>query len=174
MRRWLRWLAALPLLVAVLPALSALRAQHCLAAANAPIEAALLGRLRGAAAVAAVRAALPALACAEAGLPRDPRVPLLRALAHLLLQEPERAEAVLRAAIAEGERPELVLNLGRARAAQGDEAAAQAAFLRAAWAAPAVTDTLPAALRHALADAVAARAAALGSEVPPGIPPLPP
>jgi tetratricopeptide (TPR) repeat protein len=166
--------AALLVGVVAWAAVGEYRAGHCLAEAAGLVEDVLFARLRGEAATAAVQRAAQNLACAEPIAAREPtRYALLRSLILLLDGRAAEAEAVLRAAIAEGERPELTLNLGRALAAQGDEAGARAAFLRALWAAPQVGDTLPRAMRESLAVELQVMEQALreGRGV---LPPLPP
>lgn len=150
------------------------RAGHCLSAAGRLVEDVLFGRLRGEAATAAVQRAGQRLACAEPIAAREPtRYALLRGLILMLDGRAADAEAVLRTAIATGERPELTLTLGRALAAQGDEAGARAAFLRALWAAPQVGDTLPRAVRESLAVELQVMEQAL-REGHGATPPLPP
>ncbi|TCO43171.1 hypothetical protein [Dokdonella fugitiva] len=135
--------ASLALAAALWPEVAAYRAERQLADANARLAAAL----RGAATPASVQAALVDARAAMAATPGDPRAPLSASIALLLLRRAEEAKVVLEHAIASGERPELTLNLGRARGTLGDEAGAQAAFLRTAWASPAAIATLPSALR---------------------------
>lgn len=171
----LRRVAAALLVVALAwVAVGEYRAGHCLSEAGRLVEDVLFGRLRGEAAGSAVQRAAQKLACAEPIAAREPaRYALLRGLILMLDGRAAEAEAVLRAAIAAGERPEITLNLGRALAAQGDEAGARAAFLRAMWAAPQVGDTLPRTLRASLAVELQVMEQALreGRSV---VPPLPP
>ena len=68
---------------------------------------------------------------------------------------------MLDVAIAQGERPELTLNLGRARTARGDVDGANAAYLRTAWASPLALATLPRPMRGTLLDAAARHEQAL-------------
>lgn len=152
MSRWLpRALAVLLMLAVGASALREYRAGYCLSEASTLIEAVLFGRLRGAAAERAVQRVGMLLACAQPIMGREPtRLALVQSLSLILAQRADQAESVLRAAIVAGERPELTLNLGRALAAQGDEAGARAAFLRAMWAAPQVADTLPRTMRESL------------------------
>lgn len=153
MSRWLpRGLALLLVLAVGALAWREYRAGYCLSEAGSLIDRVVFGHLRGADAVQAVQRAGALLDCARPIAHREPaRVALVEGLGLLLAQRGDEAEAVLRAAIAVGERPELTLNLGRALAAQGDEVGARAAFLRAMWAAPQVADTLPRAMRASLA-----------------------
>jgi hypothetical protein len=89
-------------------------------------------------------------------LPADPRPPFAASTALLMLKRSAEAKAVLERALAAGERPELTLNLGRARGTLGDEQGAQAAFLRTAWASPAAIATLPSSMRTTLREQVRA------------------
>ena len=120
----------------------------------ADAEARLALALRGKGSVASVEAALGQARAAMAASPADSRAALAASVALLLLQRPGEAKPILEHAIAAGERPELTLNLGRARGALGDETGAQAAFLRSAWASPAAIATLPSALRASLLERV--------------------
>jgi len=85
---------------------------------------------------------------AHAALSDDPRATLAHAIALIMTSRGADAEALLGAAIASGERPEFTINLGRARTTLGDEAGANAAYLRTAWASPQATATLPKAMRE--------------------------
>lgn len=138
---------------ALWPEAAAYRAEWLLADANARLSAAL----RGTGTAASVETALAAARTATNALPADPRPPLAASIALLLLRRPDEAKTILEKAIASGERPELTINLGRARGALGDEAGAQAAFLRTAWTSPAAVATLPSALRADLLEQVRAR-----------------
>ncbi len=100
------------------------------------------------------RAALRQVALAEtqaaqaaAALPGDPRAILTRSIALIMISRGADAVTLLDAAIAAGERPEFTINLGRARTTLGDEAGANAAYLRTAWASPQAIATLPKAMR---------------------------
>lgn len=135
---------------ALWPEFGRYRGEWLLADANARLTQAL----RGNGAAASVQTALDHARRAEAVLPADPRPPLAAAIALLLLQRSGEAKTILEHAIASGERPELTLNLGRARGMLGDENGAQAAFLRTAWASPAAIATLPAFLRTTLLEQV--------------------
>ncbi|HEU4665008.1 MAG TPA: hypothetical protein VFS55_13350 [Dokdonella sp.] len=136
---------------ALWPEAARYRAEWSLADANARLSAALHGR----GSAASVEKALSEARDAITALPGDPRAPLATAIALLLLQRGDEAKTTLERAIASsGERPELTLNLGRARGTLGDEAGAQAAFLRTAWASPAAISTLPSPLRAAVLERV--------------------
>lgn len=144
--------AALTLLLVAMvwPEPGRYRAEWLLADANGRLSEALHGAITGDAAVRSTETAFVQSRQAAALLPDDPRTALAASVALLLLQRGAEAQAILNAAIAQGERPELTLNLGRARGILGDQSGAQAAFLRAAWASPGAIATLPAALRAPL------------------------
>ena len=149
-----RWMLALILAACAWPEIGSYRGEWLLADANARISAAFKGAIGGPAAVTAVQSALTQAQHAAGSLPGDQRPALASAIALLLLHRGTEAAAVLDAAIAAGERPELTLNLGRACGIAGDEAGAQAAFLRTAWASPPAIATLPAAIRAPLLERV--------------------
>lgn len=161
------------LLVLLGPEWQAWRAEHALARVERSVDDVLVGRVGGTAAVATIDAAITDADRARAALPDDPRTALAAALPRIMLARAGEARAILEAAIAAGERPELTLNLGRALAAEGDDGAAQAAFLRAAWASPTITATLPRATREAIATAIAEREAGLRAGRLSAVPPLP-
>jgi hypothetical protein len=140
----------------VWPELSRYRAERLLADANARLERVLRGAEPAATAVASVQTVEALASEAQALLPPEPRPALARSIALVMTRQPDAAIAVLDAAIAQGERPELTINLGRARASHGDEAGAMRAYLRTAWAAPSAVGTLPQAMRQSVLDEVAA------------------
>ncbi len=76
------------------------------------------------------------------GLPGDPRPWILAGSARLVAGEPDRAIDHYRQALALGERPETVLNLGRAYEALGQTEKARAAYVRALWVSPALLPAL--------------------------------
>jgi len=84
----------------------------------------------------------------------DARAPLVHAITNIALQRGNVAIDVLGAAIEQAERPELVVNLGRALFQQGDASAADAAYLRATWASVAAIQTLPRGMRETLTQRV--------------------
>jgi hypothetical protein len=150
MNRWLRVLASVALLALLLTEFGRYRAEWQLAEASVRLERVLRGVDRDAAASAAVERASNAAQAAAQGLPHDMRPVLFGAIAAILQQRSEQAATMLEAAIARGERPELTLNLGRARTALRDDAAADRAYLRTAWASRAAIATLPKAMRETL------------------------
>lgn len=163
----LRCVAALLVLALAWPELARYRAEWTLATARSGIQAILAS---GDAARAAREA--PAIVSSLEALPPEPRRDLLLGLALILARDAVGAGRVLDDAIARHERPELVLNLGRARAAAGDDAGARRAFLRSGWAAPAALATLPATVRTELLAEIARREQALAAGRSDVIPPL--
>ena len=147
---------ALAALVAALlwPEFARYRAEWTLSEANARLEAVLSGKLKGSAAVTTTEDALRLTQDAIAVMPGDARPIQSASVALLLLQRGKEAIALLEPAIAAGERPELTINLGRARGISGDEKGATAAFLRTAWANPAAIATLPKSIREPLLERV--------------------
>lgn len=154
MNTLIRCACALALAALAWPEIDAYRGEWLLADAGARLSGVLNGTSRGDSAVKSVQAALAEAQLAATHLPGDPRPALSASIALLLLHRGSEAAAILEAAIAAGERPELTLNLGRARGILGDESGAQAAFLRTAWASPPAIATLPAAMREQLIDRV--------------------
>lgn len=147
--RW-RILGVVLVLGAAMPEVPRYRAEQHLTEAGQHIDALMRGRIVGAEAVAAAQQAEGLAAMSAVSLPGDARPPLHRAVALMLLGRADEAASVLEQAIADGERPEFTLNLGRVRTMQGDAAAADRAYLRAAWASDAVLNTLPQAMRDDL------------------------
>lgn len=145
----------------VWPELPRYRAEHLLADANARLERVLRGAEPAATAMASVQAAEGAARRAAQLLPSEPRPALARSIALIMTRRLDEAVAVLNDAIARGERPELTINLGRARAALGDEDGARRAYVSTAWAAPSAVGTLPQAMRQSVLDEVAALEAKL-------------
>jgi predicted Zn-dependent protease len=154
MRAAFRCIALLALAASIWPEIGRYRAEWMLAQASGRLERVLRYADQSPRAGAAVEQA-EALARRSARLlPGDARPPLLLGIALILQGRAADAIDVLETAIAQGERPELTLNLGRARSSLGDEAGANAAYLRAAWASPDAIATLPAAMRASLLEQV--------------------
>jgi hypothetical protein len=130
------------------------RAEWWLYAANGRLTMVLKGAATGENAVVLTQEALQLAQTTAAALPDDPRPIQSASIALLMLKRGKEAVALLEPAIAAGERPELTINLGRARGISGDEAGANAAFLRTAWANPSSVATLPAAIRGPLLERV--------------------
>jgi cytochrome c-type biogenesis protein CcmH/NrfG len=79
-----------------------------------------------------------------ASLPGDSRPWILAGSARLFAGRPAEALALYRLALnLGGERAEIDLNLGRAYDLLGNQSAASAAILRAAWVSPAIISSLP-------------------------------
>ena len=139
-------IAAVALFAALAPEEGRYAAERQLYRARAVLEAAVSRGARGpdpALAFAATNARE-----AAAALPGDWRAPLVEGTALLLAGRAEDAARVFRAALAEGERPEILMSLGRAYAALGRMNVAAAAVLRAAWVSPAVLDPIGADTRQ--------------------------
>lgn len=145
-------LAALALLFA--PEFGRYHAEWILADAKGRLDLVLRGVDRGTVALDGAEQARVLAHDAAQLLPADPRPPLLEAVALILRHDGRAAVQVLDVALAHGERPELTLNLGRARGITGNEAGAVAAFLHTAWASPGAIATLPAAMRESLLEKV--------------------
>lgn len=145
----------LALVLCVWPELGRYRAEWRLAEADARLQRALRGLDRGALALQSVGIAATQAHGAAEQLPGDARPPLFEGIALILAGKGAAALAVLDAAIAAGERPELTINLGRARTLLGDARGADSAYLRTAWASPLAIATLPAEMRATLQGRVA-------------------
>jgi len=130
------------------------RAEWWLNAANGRLTAVLRGTATGQNAVVLTQEALQLAQTAAAALPDDPRPIQSASIALLMLQRGKEAVALLEPVAAAAERPELTINLGRARGISGDEAGANAAFLRTAWVNPSSIATLPSAIRGPLLERV--------------------
>jgi tetratricopeptide (TPR) repeat protein len=150
MKGFLRWLGIAFLLALLWPELQRYAAEYRLAQAAARLDRALSRVDQGQAAMDSVVEAQRLTNLAGIALPGDARPVMLEGIALILSGQSQQAIAVLEAGIAQGERPEFTLNLGRARAAAGDEAGARAAFLRSGWASPTALGTLPKPVRESL------------------------
>ena len=156
MTRALRLALVTALAVAAWPEFARYRAEWQLGEATARMERVLRGTEPEASAVTSVQRAEELSRQAIERLPADPRPVLIRAIALIMTRRLDEATALLDAAIAQGERPEFTINLGRARAARGDEAGAHRAYLRTAWTAPSAIGTLPKAMQRELLEEVGA------------------
>jgi hypothetical protein len=125
-------------------------AEYRLTQAATRLDRALGGKDQGQAALDSVIEAQRLAHAAGLVLRGDARPVMLQGIALILSGQSAQAITVLEAAVAEGERPEFTINLGRARAAGGDEAGARAAFLRSGWASPTALGTLPQPVRESL------------------------
>lgn len=168
----LRIAAIVLVLAALWPEVMRYRAEHLLERASTRIEHVFRTRANDAQARAVVALAGDEAARAAGALPNDNRAALLHGIALILQSRAAEAVAVFDAAIAAGERPELTLNLGRARSALGDEPGADTAFLRTAWASAFAINSLPAAERASILARVAALEAELRAGRLTAVPPL--
>lgn len=94
-----------------------------------------------------LRRALELLDRAAAGAPFDSRIALARGSVLLLLERPHEAVAAYEAGIDIEPRPELYLNLGRARLLAGDAAGARESFAEAVRQMPSLGDAIPPEMR---------------------------
>jgi hypothetical protein len=155
MMRVARGLIIILLLSLLWPEIARYRSEHRLIEASRRIERVLGGIDQGAVGTESVDRALVLAHTAALDLPGDPRPQIQEGVALILRGRGIEAIALFDAAVAIGERPELTVNLGRARSSAGDEVGARAAFLRTAWASPNGIATLPKTLRVELLDEVA-------------------
>jgi hypothetical protein len=150
----MKWILRVAIVVAALamlwPEWQRYRAEWWLAAGNARLTGVLNATVTGPDAVAVTQEALHFAQLAAAFLSDDPRPVQSASIALLMLQRGDEAIALLEPAIRAGERPELTINLGRARGISGNAVGADAAFLRTTWINPASTASLPSAIRQPL------------------------
>ena len=137
------------------------RAERLLAEANARIESMFRGRVPPSDAQRVAGEADRLAVRAGASLSDDPRPWLASGIARLIERRPQQALEALQHARSLGERPEVTINIGRARGVGGDAAGAHRAFVRTAWINPAAVATLPAALRRQVLDEVSEQEARL-------------
>lgn len=168
----LRIVATALLLACLWPEPSRYAAEWTLRDAGARVERVLRGLDTGSAAQTSMAVVGTTTDSVSATMPDDTRAALLGGIALILQNRAPEAVTMLDAAIARGERPELTLNLGRARTAAGDTAGADAAYLRTAWASPLALNTLPAAMRTELLQRVTVLEDALHDDTLHAPPPL--
>ena len=139
------------ILIALVPEYYRYAAERLLYRTSSVVRAAVFARPREATSKTAVlvEAASTARDAARA-LPGDWRPLTIAGGALLLAGRPDQAIETYRAALALGERPEIVLNMGRAYASSGRIDSARAAYLRAAWISPPVLTGLSKATQDAL------------------------
>jgi len=125
-------------------------AEWQIAAATVTVSSVLRGELKGVEAQQAAAAATSSAQKALALVPGDERAALIAGTAMTITGNGAKALELLEPVVAAGGRPELLVALGRARAATGDDVGARRAFLRAAWASPASVRTLPRTVRAEL------------------------
>lgn len=174
MMRRLFQCVSIALLIALLwPEVQRYGAEYQLAQAAARLDRALRGTDQGQAALDSVIEAQRLAQAAGIALPGDARPIMLEGIALILAGQGQRAVDVLVAGIAQGERPEFTINLGRARSALGDQSGARQAFLRSAWASPAAVSSLPPPMRESLLLEVARLEGELRAGRLQALPPLP-
>jgi cytochrome c-type biogenesis protein CcmH/NrfG len=108
-----------------------------------------------------------------ASLPGDSRPWILAGSARLFAGRPAEALVLYRRALNLGERAEIDLNLGRAYDLLGNQPAASAAILRAAWVSPAIISSLPNEVQEPVRGVVALNSERLGAHRLSAPPPLP-
>lgn len=131
---WLRAVAVLAVALLARPDLPAYAAERRLAGVQVALQ-----RVSGMPGGMQRSVALRRIAAEAAALdtyPGDERPANAAGMAAMLVGDPRRAADHFAGALADAERPELVANLGLARAASGDRDGAAAAMLRAAWVSP--------------------------------------
>lgn len=138
------------LIVLVWPEYAHYRSQWRLAEANARMERVLSGRERSQNAVSSVQKAVVLAQQVREQNPDDPNAILIEGIGLMMLGHGQDAVRSFERAIAQGERPEFVVNLGRARASVGDMPGADQAYLHAAWSSANSIATLPKAMREDL------------------------
>lgn len=175
MTRALRLVAALLLLAALVPDVRRHAGERSLYLATALLGSALTGGAPGTDPRRLAEAARDLAAGASAALPFDPRPPLVEGASRLALGDAPRAEECFRESVERAEKPEALVNLGRALLVRGRSGEARQVFVRAAWLHPASLATLPASFREpALAKAGAERAnlRSRGEVSIPSVPPV--
>ena len=164
MTRALRLAAVLLLLAALVPDVRRHAGERSLYRATALLGSALTGSVPGTDPRRLAEAARDLAAGASAVLPFDPRPPLVEGAARLALGDAPRAEERFRESVERAEKPEALVNLGRALLLRGRPEDARQVFIRAAWLHPASLATLPLAYREpARAKADTERATLLAS-----------
>jgi tetratricopeptide (TPR) repeat protein len=146
--RILRITAALVFLAALVPDLRRHAGERSLYRAAALFGSALTGSAPGSDPRRLAEAARDLAAGASAALRFDPRPSIVEGAARLALGDAPGAEACFRESLQRSEKPEALVNLGRALLVRGRPGEAAAAFVRAAWLHPPAVATLPAAFRE--------------------------
>ncbi len=150
MTRLFRWATVVALVSLGALLLTRYSAEWQLARAEQLVDQALRGRVAPSAIAPAMTEAVALLEHSARALQQDARRLLAQATALTILGRGREAIELIAPEIARAERPELLVALGRAHASTGNDTAARAAFLRAAWIAPASLSTLPKRLRDEL------------------------
>ncbi|MGH9366450.1 MAG: hypothetical protein ACRD3M_02090 [Thermoanaerobaculia bacterium] len=172
MNALLRLAAAAALAALLWPEIPRYRAERELRRGTGELRRALASASKEAARPALERAARFALSAAP-DLPGDPRPRVLAGSAKLVAGSPREALDFYRDALATGERAEIDLNVGRARALAGERPEAQAALLRALWISPALSASVPEPLSERLLEEVARLENELRAGLLSAPPPLP-
>src|SRR5262245_10107748 len=139
------------ILLALVPEYGRYSAERLLYRTSSAIRSALFARTREATGRTAMLVEAASQARGAAGaLPGDWRPLTVAGAALRLGGQPDQAIETYREALRLGERPEVVLNLGRAYASSGRTDSARTAYLRAAWVSPPVLSGLTKATQDAL------------------------
>jgi len=146
----LRVVLALLIVAASWPELSRYAAERRLYEVSAVLQAVFRRPPEAAEAGRIVTWATAAALDASAALPGDWRSLNLAGSASLLAHRPDAALDRYRQALGLGERPEIVVNVGRAHLALGRADEARAAFVRALWVSPGLHPAVPRALQPAV------------------------
>jgi hypothetical protein len=162
------------LLAGLIPEFHRYQAEHDLYFATALFEAMLHHQVPDAQSAAAFEAVADSAARAADGLPGDSRPLILAGSLRLLARQPADAQVIYMRALADGERPEIDLNLGRAYEMLGNRESASAAILRAAWINPAIVSSLPESVQALVESAVREDEKLLRHHRLAAPPPLPP
>jgi hypothetical protein len=136
-------LVTIALILGLIPELRRYQAEHDLYFATALFESMLHHQVPEVGSASAFEAASDAAARAADGLPGDTRPLILAGSLRLFAHQPEDARIIYMKALADSERAEIDLNLGRAYEMLGNREAASAAIFRAAWVNPAIVWSLP-------------------------------
>jgi cytochrome c-type biogenesis protein CcmH/NrfG len=166
-------LVAVIVALLVRPEIARYRAEHQLGTANAAFELVLARASEVENAAEVLPRVSERAATATASLPGDSRGWVLAGSCRLVAGDTARALELYRRALAQGERAEIHLNLGRALALLQDVDAARIAFVRSIWISPALLRAVPPGFQ----DAVSAEITRLESELAAGklsAPPPPP
>jgi hypothetical protein len=132
--RWLRAVVVLAVAALAYPELARYAAERRLTQVQVALEV-VSRRPAGTQRTVALRR-IAAEASALDTYPGDERPANAAGTATMLVGDPRRAADLFVAALAQGERPEILANLGLARAAAGEPESAAEAMLRAVWLSP--------------------------------------
>jgi tetratricopeptide (TPR) repeat protein len=172
--RILRITAGLVLLAALVLDFRRHAGERSLYRATALLGSALAGSAPGTDPRRLAEAARDLAAEASAALPYDPRPPLVEGASRLALGDSARAEACFRESVERAEKPEALVNLGRALLVRGRHEEARHVFVRAAWLHPVSLATLPTSFREPALERAEAGRARLRSDGELSVPSVPP